>query len=253
MRKLCAFVYKKTYTLDGSHDVQHMRCVVDNVERILSSGMVHEPEFDRDQIRFLSIIVAWMHDVCDPKYKSMKTEELFEFLQDMFQPHIACIVYDASKHISFSRLRRQGIPSLPLLTFIVWKIASEADMLEAMGITGVIRTVMYQGAIQKTMHDAIIYADTYLTQCITYIDYSKKEAHKRLKHMRWLIHAVMCKKNEHHEKITKLMFTCHAFGRIGFSFPYVIQHVFECLEYPTHVRNLLKYEQKRLLSEIRAM
>ena len=217
MRELCLFVYAHTREFDGSHDVQHMRSVVDNVHAIVSRMSVEDAGgFDPEHVRFLAEAVAWMHDVCDAKYKEcskIDSAQMLNFLVCMFEPHVACMVHDVAASISYSRLRRCGAPPLPSLDAVVWQVVSEADMLEAMGATGIMRTLMYQGAVHKSLADALAYADEHLTLCIRYMRHARAEANVRLRRMRWIVDAATRAGAIDHREAAAFAEACHACGR----------------------------------------
>tara|TARA_B110000046_G_C12992262_1_gene398356 strand:- start:54 stop:830 length:777 start_codon:yes stop_codon:yes gene_type:complete len=253
MKNLCLFVFSKTYQIDGSHDIQHVRSVVHNVATVLRAKYGDANAPGTQHIRRLSEAAAWVHDVCDRKYAGKiqcSVKELYALLLRTLDQPDACLVFEAASHVSFSRLRRLGAPQLPLLSSIVWRIVSEADMLEAMGVTGMIRTMMYQGAVHKTVDDALSYADNVLTQRVYCIKYSKKEAYVRLSRMRHLIHAASHTGHPHHTEILSFMRTCHAFGRRGLSFSHTLHHVLTQSVSTRTVRRALRDEQRVLCPQL---
>ena len=168
---------------DGSHDISHASRVAKNVTKIVPQN--HE-------YCVCAIACAWLHDVCDKKYVDTETAIRsisracrrkkfadFEVLENVLQ------------NISFTKLRLQGPPQFnDDKTFQVWNIVAQADMIEALGIIGVMRTLMYQGSVNNSIEEAITYCKQNLLQSVEFINISpdmEKEGKKRHDHMKeWL-------------------------------------------------------------------
>lgn len=152
---------------DGSHDVSHAYRVAKNVERLMSK---------EDPDRQCAIVCAWLHDICDKKYTNTETAvqmikracrrekiEFFETLEHVVQ------------NISYTQLRKKGPPTFANdKTYKIWNIVAQADMIDALGIIGIIRTLMYQGSIQNHLNGAIRYLEEHLLDCIQFINVSEE-------------------------------------------------------------------------------
>lgn len=157
---------KKMYNYDGSHDITHASRVAKNVQHIVNV-------LDEEEYRDCAMICAWLHDVCDKKYTDPEVaikcvkRECRRHKFDHFD-----LIANVIVNISYTRLRSHGPPvRLDANTFRVWSIVAQADMLEALGVTGIIRTLMYQGSIlQDDLSRALAYAETTLLDCSRYID-----------------------------------------------------------------------------------
>ena len=163
--KITEYVQKKTYSYDGSHDFEHALRVAWNAYRICT----------RSRLRGLCTVVALTHDTCDGKYvvdKEVCLLELENFLTPLLGIEQARTAKDVVREISFSKLRRVGPPTHLLQdAFYVWSVVADADMLEAMGCIGVMRTIMFQGSNNQSLDDAINYASTHLTRCVCYMNH----------------------------------------------------------------------------------
>ena len=169
---------------DGSHDIEHARRVAQNAAHIAS---------DRKWAS-LAVLAGYAHDVCDAKYNGERRIGALRRAceSDGMEPcDVECIVCVVTA-ISYTRLRSMGPPvDMDDRTFAVWKCVAQADMLEAMGVTGMIRTLMYQGHVQSNMRAALDYAESSLCACISYLEDTRAadEGAKRLDSMRVWIEA----------------------------------------------------------------
>tara|TARA_B110000008_G_C16925124_1_gene546404 strand:+ start:730 stop:1614 length:885 start_codon:yes stop_codon:yes gene_type:complete len=160
---------------DGSHDMTHAKKVANNVKRICKSHIS------------LSMIAALLHDTCDPKYvdKDVYIQKIRIFLNTLCDKQEVEDIIDAIQHISFTKLKTNGIPILQTKRAkIIWRNVADADMLEAIGITGVVRTLIHQGHKHFDLKDAHNYIIE-LLKCVTYIEKAeaRKEALKRKRAM----------------------------------------------------------------------
>ena len=164
-------------TYDGSHDIDHAYNVAENVKLIMSKDDIHLE---------CALASAWLHDVCDKKYTN--TEEALKKIDRYCRRNKIQyfeMLQNVVKHVSYSRLKKYGIPNLYNDDLRIWNIVSQADMLEALGITGMIRTLMYQGSIENNMWNAVDYARDSLLGCTNFITHPhlRKEAEKRKESM----------------------------------------------------------------------
>ena len=179
-REVLRFVRARLRGYDGSHDVRHALSVARNADIICADEGAREA----------CLLAALLHDVCDSKYvddPSAAEQDVFRFLAPHVGDDEARVVSGAARWVSFSRLRRLGPPPLrDERALYVWTVVSDADMLEAMGATGVLRTLMYQGHMRRPIDDALSYAARDLVTCIEYIthDAAMAEARLRLASMR---------------------------------------------------------------------
>ncbi len=160
---------------DGSHDIWHAKKVAINVCHVC------------DNEKNLSIIAACLHDTCDPKYvnKSKAIPKLESFLLNILEKEEVDDILNAIENVSFSKLKINGVPSFKTnRSKIIWRNVSDSDMLEALGIIGIIRTLMYQGYKEHNIDEAFSYITT-LYKCNDYIELksAKKEGTIRKKYM----------------------------------------------------------------------
>ena len=132
------------------------------------------------------------------------------------------------KNISYTKLRLYGPPRFDDdKTFQIWNIVAQADMIEALGVVGVMRTLMYQGSVNNSINEAMSYCKQNLLQSVKFINISpimRKEGQKRHRHMKeWLI----C--YDKSEKIQNLSLRLIHLGQIRESF----QAAIECLRTDT--------------------
>jgi|MDTE01.2.fsa_nt_gb hypothetical protein len=173
-----AFVGDRLRDHDGSHDVQHALSVARNADLICSD----------DNARRACVLAALFHDVCDRKYvddPDAVCAAIHRFLQAHVSSTEARVVCSAIRWISFTRLRAEGPPPLGGDERYVWSVVSDADMLEAMGLTGVLRTLIYQGRVRRPADQALTYARLELVRCIEHMTHAVAivEARRRLSTM----------------------------------------------------------------------
>tara|TARA_Y100000746_G_C15444633_1_gene424429 strand:- start:858 stop:1586 length:729 start_codon:yes stop_codon:yes gene_type:complete len=172
MNEILSYTEKQLKNYDGSHDIFHAIQVAFNVCKIA-----------KEEVR-LSVFAALLHDTCDPKYvnKEHRLKETRHFLLKHLRESEIEDVLDAINNTSYSKLKREGVPKLKTSrSRKIWRNIADADMLEAMGVTGVIRTLMYQGFKEKNLGQALTYMNDELTDCEKYIknEVAKKEARDR--------------------------------------------------------------------------
>jgi HD superfamily phosphodiesterase len=158
--ELNAFCKESLQKYDGSHDLFHAQKVACNAFKISK----HEA--------YLSVIAAFLHDTCDPKYVSKQygLNRIKEFLSIFLCIDEIDDICDAIQHTSFSKLKRNGLPLCSTSrSFKIWRNLADSDMLEALGIIGVFRTLMYQGFKQKNINEAIYYISNNIIECDKYI------------------------------------------------------------------------------------
>ena len=94
--------------------------------------------------------------------------------------------------ISFSKRLKRGVPSdFDEVELEAYHSVSDADMLEAMGSTGVVRTFVYQACMGNgSAKDALQHVQNKLTLCDSYMWYaaSQKESKRRLATMLLICH-----------------------------------------------------------------
>jgi uncharacterized protein len=180
---------KKLEHHDASHDAVHAK----NVARICDTIMKNDTGFKGDaSLRVAILAIAWTHDVCDRKYVKCKEDvvgEICTALAEMQMDENAIqIVRDVVCQISFSaRLQRiaegseHGEPELQGDSLVAYRVVSDADMLEAMGIVGMMRTFMYQAVKKHTSESAFQHIQNRLLLCKNYLffEWSKKEGKRR--------------------------------------------------------------------------
>ncbi len=179
-----AWVSNEMSGYDASHDIVHIDNVVEHSQNILNSLST-----SRD-VYVSTILAALAHDICDKKYvrnpKSKLAKVSNALLRMGFSSTIITTVTNVIPRISFSRRMKEGDPlDLTHDELLVYRIVSDADMLEAMGATGVVRTYMFQAVHGHTAKGAWIHTTNTLFRCIDYMsfDYSMREGQVRLVRM----------------------------------------------------------------------
>lgn len=154
---------------DASHDLVH----ADNVARL--AARICAAEGVGATVRTAAHFAALAHDLCDRKY--CKAEEAaarldalrVALLRCRVPADVATLVVRVVPLISFTRLARDGVPAhLEGDALAVFRVVSDADMLEAMGVCGVVRTHMFQAVSGRTSAGAHAYVRDYL---LTYVDH----------------------------------------------------------------------------------
>lgn len=181
LKSIVDFVSSCVQEYDGSHDVFHAHRVASNVMRIAATSL------DYDDI-MLAVAGAFLHDTCDPKYneKAGALRRAEAFLSTHFLSDEVADIVAAINKVSFTRLKLRGEPVFETnRAFALWSKISDADMLEALGAVGTVRTLLYQGYKEKNVQEAIDYMASSLLQCDAYItnDVAKTEARRRAKTM----------------------------------------------------------------------
>lgn len=182
--KLQTYVEKESESLsiDASHDSIHALNVLRLSHEIIKADFTNVS----NQFKIAVYCSALTHDLCDKKYTSNKQEasiniksKILEIFKDEW---IAQTVCDVISCMSFSRRQTQGEPTFEDLNVQqVYNIVSDADMLEALGVSGMIRTFMFQAVHGHKTNEAFTYCNTKLLQCKNYMssNYAKKEAEVR--------------------------------------------------------------------------
>ena len=192
---LAEWVNERTKSYDASHDSVH----ASNVARLSSHIMQHDlPNADKF-IRDAVIGLAWTHDVCDRKYNDNKKNAIDQVVNKCKDLKMSLkavkIIEKVLPHISFSKRLEQGEPTdLTKTELTVYHLVSDADMLEAMGAIGVVRTFMYQAVMNNPSQSALTHITSKLFQCNDYLTYpwSKAEGAIRLARMKRI-----CEELEH--------------------------------------------------------
>ena len=171
---------------DPSHDLEHVLRVCRNVELILDSVEVSWSETDREIV----LLAALCHECCDVKYvpdKTMAAERLTQALHSANIPvRSVRIIAEVVPLLSFSRRLREGMPRFSSdRARRVYEIVSDADYLEALGITGIIRTNVFQGVHGKDATSASHHIEHVLYKCVEHLStpWAKKEGATRLECM----------------------------------------------------------------------
>lgn len=185
--RIKSFVDNRVSLYDGSHDITHAARVALNAHHLLPKTTRHAR---------VAIIAAYAHDACDKKYGSVDEmlSELFRAcMEDGLSHSESCTVMFIVKFISFTRLLEYGSPKADLASsdLRLWSYVSDSDVLESMGATGVVRTLMYQGSKRADAETAINYMEDKLLKCVHFLNHpaSIAEGCIRTKTMTMWIHA----------------------------------------------------------------
>lgn len=143
---------------DESHGHNHMETVANSSLTILQEI---DHNFDKDRIKMLVTVVAWLHDVNDHKYDHDGTlsDKVNIFLQTNF-PNDSTLIKNIIDRISFSKENRVLVKGGSLdwdqvlgeEGCLVRDIVSDADKLEAIGKVGFDRCVEYTKETYLTKH-----------------------------------------------------------------------------------------------------
>ena len=182
------WIEQKSNKHDASHDIVHIDNVVCNVCNIIESSDLLR---NNKKVRDVGILAALSHELCDKKY----VEEPRQSLQDMktkllslkISEEVVDMVSNIVPEISFSKRLQNGIPSFKTETEkLAYFLVSDADMLESLGATGVVRTFMFQCFRGLKTSEAYSHIQNRLYNCAEhmYYPYSKKEGNERLEKMK---------------------------------------------------------------------
>lgn len=169
------FVRHRYKLHDSSHDMAHVRAVV----RLTNTFcLAPEIELSNSDIA-VADAAAWLHDLLDRKYvedvdsvaAELQGSLVVSGLLDAVQSSRAVAI---AKSISFSsRVLRHGKSPEELtgVDTVLYFYVSDADMLEAMGCIGVIRTCIFQAIHKKdsSIESALDYILSTLTRCANYM------------------------------------------------------------------------------------
>jgi HD superfamily phosphodiesterase len=157
IQKIKIFVHENTQDRDDSHGYNHMKKVYQNAMDICSHICKGSYEIPVETLNWITI-VSLLHDVADHKYDHDGT------LQTKVKDFLYTCDKDNSENlwkciecISFLREKRKGskyyVNILPHKFLVVRNIVSDADKLEALGITGLERCEEYERHISPEKTD----------------------------------------------------------------------------------------------------
>ena len=179
-----AWIAQQLQNFDASHDIVHVDNVVSNVKHIVQNENTYLTQYD--DISTICELTALAHEVCDKKYTSNPSEKLNEMRVVLekygAEPNLVTTIVNVVPRISFSRRLKEGDPhDLTKKELLVYRIVSDADMLEAMGATGVVRTYMFQAVHGHTTKGAWTHTTDTLFRCNDYLytNWAKVEGDKR--------------------------------------------------------------------------
>lgn len=204
--RLLAYVRRATRAYDGSHDAEHAERVARNAARLCA----------RADLRDVCVAAALAHDTCDPKYVADKEASL-EALRTTLRTAArlpdarARLVVDVVREVSYTKLRTRGPPRhLGADAYYAWSVVADADMLEAMGVVGVLRTLMYQGYARRPLDAAVDYAEAHLVSCAEHMSHAaaRAEAAERARTMR----ALLASMRDAHASARHLAHLCVHYG-----------------------------------------
>jgi hypothetical protein len=163
---LRSFVLPNMNLKDSSHNMEHVDFVVEWVKKIIPSRSYR-----------IGVAAAYLHDINDTKYElAVKREDIFEVLTSIgLTEEEATSSLNVSQSISFSRRLHQGVPILTPLEMESYFAISDADMLDAMGVIGLIRTCVFHShhRNRNSLKGAIDYVHKVLVKCNDFMHYSQ--------------------------------------------------------------------------------
>lgn len=180
---------------DGSHDIHHAEAVARCTQSLCETSAPPIEGVDLE----VAVGAAWCHDVLDSKYCADDAPER-QPRRDRLLSAAEAVLSDAdaarrvlaiAETVSFTaRVSRGGKapPGLSGRDVALYYCVSDADMLEAMGAIGVVRTCVYQASRHPKDEDAVgaietalSYTDGTLTRCVDLMVHplARAEAEKR--------------------------------------------------------------------------
>ena len=175
------YIKEKMKKNDCSHDIIHVKNVVEIIKKIIQ----HQQLSIYMNACIAAIVTGYAHEICDRKYCTdlfSNLKELNKQVTEIFGTEIAHIVTKVVPLISFTRRIQFGIPQeLTEEEAFAYFIVSDADMLEAMGAIGVIRTYMYGCHVNRSTESAQAYIENELSKCneLLHFEWSKLEGSAR--------------------------------------------------------------------------
>lgn len=188
-----AWISNQVSHYDASHDIVHIDNVVSHCIKILNDPSTKYDNITKNKefIYLATVLTALAHDVCDKKYvrnvKSKLSGLNCTLCRLGLHKEIVTIVTNIVPRISFSKRLIEGEPlDLSEEELFIYRIVSDADYLEAMGATGVVRTYMFQAVHGHTAKGAWTHTTQNLFKCYDYLffNYSLKEGGIRLERMK---------------------------------------------------------------------
>ena len=184
---------------DCSHDIHHVRAVVALTTCICKSCNVSEEDVE------VAKNAAWLHDLLDAKYVSDVDAQALTLITELsFENQVisrkqAERAVNIARCISFTRRKTKGLPTnLSAQDLQLYLYVSDADMLEAMGAIGVIRTSLYQATHKSgSIENALLYVQDQLTACASFMTspWAREESKTRLKTMCWIVEQAFRERN----------------------------------------------------------
>jgi len=178
VRGLSGWVHEECRGYDASHDAEHAAQVHRLSELVLAADL---PGASRD-VQQAVRCAAWTHDLCDRKYVAdvpAAAARVASTCRELGASAAAAkLAGTVVATMSFSaRLRRFDAaaahvgptearpaewgdpPGMTATELAVYRVVSDADLLEAMGTVGVVRTFMYQATHHATPFSALLHTE----------------------------------------------------------------------------------------------
>ncbi len=159
--KLSSFVEDVCNGRDESHGYNHMKKVAENSLEITHSDFKNHNNYEF--ILTHSIIVSWLHDVCDHKYDKdgILYKRVVNFLEEEFKNYSSLYIMNIIDRISYSKEVKaikdgtinEWVNILGKDGMIIRDIVSDADKIEALGTTGFERCILYTKEIYFKMNN----------------------------------------------------------------------------------------------------
>ena len=175
---LLLFVQSETKDYDESHDFFHAQAVFENAMNILKETPVNLP-IDVEKIVTMA---AYLHDVCDHKYKASHTKyfRMESFIGQYCTPSEKMIINGIIKNVSFSKEKKGQLEDMGEYQ-ILRNIVSDADKLEALGEVGLRRCIAYTRTL-KPEHQVREHVIQHCHDKLLHLkdDYIRTDAGKRM-------------------------------------------------------------------------
>ena len=151
------FVKEHMRDFDASHDYSHIERVVALARKILAAEQQDSPHIQYNPT--VVIIGALMHDAADSKYLELLSQssniDPNTFIHDTLltlgaSSDLATAVQAIVQNVSYFKERRdpEGI-QIVLRDYPELRIVQDADRLDAIGLVGTMRTIVYGGIIRR--------------------------------------------------------------------------------------------------------
>ena len=138
----------------SGHGMDHINRVIN-----ISLDLIKDTNIDKNKV----ILIAWLHDVDDYKLVGLDNSLELTNAKRILNKYVkdkslASFILDSIKTIGYSK-RLDGITP----NSIESKIVSDADMLDAMGALGIVRSIEYNTSKNRLIFNSLLFPNTNLS------------------------------------------------------------------------------------------